>query len=139
MPHAHAADIAQALVDWFTSHGRDYPWRRTTDPWAILVSEIMLQQTRVAAATDYYRRFLDAAPTVEELARMPEEQLMKLWQGLGYYSRARNLQKAAKLVVERGGFPDTYEGLLKLPGIVGRMTAWFIQPGMMTDCGLAWF
>ncbi|MBQ8852430.1 MAG: A/G-specific adenine glycosylase, partial [Oscillibacter sp.] len=88
----------------------------------IWVSEIMLQQTRVAAVLGYYARFLAAFPTVEALAAAPEGQLMKLWEGLGYYSRARNLQKAARLVVELGGFPDTYEGLLRLPG-VGDYTA----------------
>jgi A/G-specific adenine glycosylase len=82
----------------------------------------MLQQTRVAAVLGYYERFLGAFPTVEALAAAPEEQLMKLWEGLGYYSRARNLQKAARTVVEQGGFPDTYESLLKLPG-VGDYTA----------------
>jgi len=82
----------------------------------------MLQQTRVAAVLGYYARFLEALPTVEALAAAPEDRLLKLWEGLGYYSRARNLQKAARLIAERGGFPDTYEGLLTLPG-VGEYTA----------------
>ncbi len=110
------------LLAWFRTHARDLPWRHTADPYRIWVSEIMLQQTRVAAVLGYYARFLAAFPTVEALAAAPEEQLMKLWEGLGYYSRARNLQRAARLVVERGGFPDTYEGLLALPG-VGDYTA----------------
>lgn len=105
------------LLAWFRQNARDLPWRRTTDPYPIWVSEIMLQQTRVAAVLDYYARFLAAFPTVEALAAAPEEQLMKQWEGLGYYSRARNLQKAAKQIVENGGFPRDYEGLLALPGI----------------------
>ena len=110
------------LLEWFRGNARDLPWRRTEDPYPIWVSEIMLQQTRVAAVLGYYARFLEAFPSVEVLAEAPEERLMKLWEGLGYYSRARNLQKAAKAVAEMGGFPDTYEGLLKLPG-VGDYTA----------------
>ena len=105
------------LLAWYRASARDLPWRKTRDPYRIWVSEIMLQQTRVAAVLGYYARFLEAFPTVEALASAPEEHLMKLWEGLGYYSRARNLQKAARLVTERGGFPDTYEGLLELPGI----------------------
>ena len=105
------------LLAWYRASARDLPWRKTRDPYRIWVSEIMLQQTRVAAVLGYYARFLAAFPTVEALASAPEEHLMKLWEGLGYYSRARNLQKAAKLAVDRGGFPDTYEELLTLPGI----------------------
>lgn len=116
------ASLSPPLLAWYRAHARDLPWRRTRDPYRIWVSEIMLQQTRVAAVLDYYARFLDAFPTVEALAAAPEETLMKLWEGLGYYSRARNLQKAARLVAERGGFPDTYGGLLELPG-VGDYTA----------------
>lgn len=106
------------LLTWYRANARDLPWRRTTDPYRIWVSEIMLQQTRVAAVLGYYARFLEAFPTVEALAAAPEERLMKLWEGLGYYSRARNLQKTAKIVAEQGGhFPGTYQGLLALPGI----------------------
>ena len=111
------AALPGPLLEWFRENARDLPWRRTEDPYRIWVSEIMLQQTRVAAVLGYYARFLAAFPSVEALANAPEDRLMKLWEGLGYYSRARNLQKAAKAVVEMGGFPDTYEGLLKLPGI----------------------
>ena len=111
------AAITKPLLDWYRANARVLPWRDITDPYRIWVSEIMLQQTRVAAVLGYYARFLEAFPTVEALAAADEEQLMKRWEGLGYYSRARNLQKAAKIVVERGGFPDTYEGLLELPGI----------------------
>ena len=110
------------LLAWYRENARDLPWRRTADPYRIWVSEIMLQQTRVAAVLGYYARFLEAFPSVEALAAAPEERLMKLWEGLGYYSRARNLHKAAKLVAERGSFPDTFQGLLALPG-VGEYTA----------------
>ena len=114
--------LPEPLLAWYRANARDLPWRRTADPYRIWVSEIMLQQTRVAAVLGYYARFLDAFPSVERLAAAPEEQLMKLWEGLGYYSRARNLQKAAKLVTEAGAFPDTFRGLLALPGI-GEYTA----------------
>lgn len=111
------SQLPPPLLRWYRANARDLPWRRTQDPYRIWVSEIMLQQTRVAAVLGYYARFLEAFPTVEALAAAPEDRLMKLWEGLGYYSRARNLQKAAKLAVDRGGFPDTYEELLTLPGI----------------------
>lgn len=110
------------LLDWYRKNARDLPWRHTRDPYHIWVSEIMLQQTRVAAVLGYYARFLEAFPRIEDLAAAPEDQLMKLWEGLGYYSRARNLQKTAKRIVELGRFPDTYEELLELPG-VGDYTA----------------
>ena len=116
------AGLTDPLLAWYRANARDLPWRRTSDPYRIWVSEIMLQQTRVAAVLGYYARFLEAFPTVEALAAAPEDRLMKLWEGLGYYSRARNLQKAAKIVAERGAFPDTYQGLLALPG-VGEYTA----------------
>ena len=111
------ARLPAALLPWYRANARDLPWRKTEDPYRIWVSEIMLQQTRVAAVLGYYARFLAAFPTVEALAEAPEDRLMKLWEGLGYYSRARNLQKAARRFVELGGFPDTYQGLLALPGI----------------------
>ena len=104
-------------MGWYRENARDLPWRHTEDPYRIWVSEIMLQQTRVAAVLGYYARFLAVFPTVEALAEADEERLMKLWEGLGYYSRARNLQKAAKEITALGGFPDTYDGLLALPGI----------------------
>ena len=110
------------LLDWYDQNKREMAWRSEVSPYRTWVSEIMLQQTRVAAVLGYYARFLEAFPTVEALAAASEEQLLKCWEGLGYYSRARNLQKAAKQVVEQGGFPDTYEALLKLPG-VGDYTA----------------
>jgi len=112
------------LLRWYGEHARDLPWRREPTPYRVWVSEIMLQQTRVAAVLDYYKRFLEAAPTVADLAALPEDQLMKLWQGLGYYSRARNLQKAARQIMEEfgGAFPSTYEEIRSLSG-VGDYTA----------------
>lgn len=108
-----------ALIDWYEAQKRDLPWRHTTDPYKIWISEIMLQQTRVESVITYYRRFLQAFPTVHALAAAPEEAVLKAWEGLGYYSRARNLHKAAKVVSETlsGGFPSTYDELRKLPGI----------------------
>ena len=116
------SELPRLLLPWFRENARDLPWRHTTDPYPIWVSEIMLQQTRVAAVLGYYARFLSAFPTVSALAEAPEELLMKQWEGLGYYSRARNLQKAARRIMELGAFPDTYEGLLELSG-VGDYTA----------------
>jgi len=116
------AQLQPILLDWYRNNARDLPWRHTKNPYHIWVSEIMLQQTRVAAVLGYYARFLEAFPRVEDLASAPEDQLMKLWEGLGYYSRARNLQKTAKIIVEMGSFPDTYEELIALPG-VGDYTA----------------
>ena len=112
------------LLVWYRENARVLPWRSDPTPYHVWVSEIMLQQTRVAAVLDYYRRFLDAAPTVAGLAALPPDQLMKLWQGLGYYSRARNLQKAAVQIMEcHGGvFPNTYDGIRALAG-VGDYTA----------------
>ena len=112
------------LLLWYREHARDLPWRRSPTPYHVWLSEIMLQQTRVAAVLDYYRRFLQAAPTVADLAALSQDQLMKLWQGLGYYSRARNLHKAARVIVEElgGVFPNTYETIRALPG-VGDYTA----------------
>ena len=112
------------LLQWYRENARVLPWRSDPTPYHVWVSEIMLQQTRVAAVLDYYRRFMEALPTVADLAAVEEDRLMKLWQGLGYYNRARNLQKAAHQVTEDfgGAFPDTYEGLLTLSG-VGEYTA----------------
>ena len=108
--------LPQLLLPWYDKNKRDLPWRKDTDPYRVWVSEIMLQQTRVEAAKEHYIRFLRALPTVQALAACPEERLLKLWEGLGYYSRARNLQKAARIVAAEG-FPDTAEGWKKLPGI----------------------
>ena len=109
--------LPDALLPWYDAHRRTLPWRDEVSPYRTWVSEIMLQQTRVAAVIPYFQRFMAAFPTVEALAAADTEQLMKLWEGLGYYSRARNLQKAAQIVAQRGGFPDTYEEVMALPGI----------------------
>ena len=115
---------AAPLLAWYVGNKRDLPWRGEPDPYKVWVSEIMLQQTRVAAVMPYYLAWMEALPTVEALAAAEEEKLMKLWQGLGYYSRARNLQRAARMIVEKfgGRFPETYPELLSLPG-VGDYTA----------------
>jgi A/G-specific adenine glycosylase len=110
------------LLAWYRNHRRDLPWRRTQDPYRIWISEIMLQQTRVAAVIPYYERFLALFPDAASLAAAPEQDLLAAWAGLGYYSRARNLQKAAKSMVERGEFPSDYVSLRALPG-VGDYTA----------------
>ena len=112
------------ILGWYEENKRDLPWRATRDPYRIWVSEIMLQQTRVEAVIRYYERFLSRLPDVAALASCPEEELMKLWEGLGYYSRVRNMQRAAKCIMrEHGGaFPDTFEGILSLSGI-GEYTA----------------
>lgn len=111
-------------MDWYRRNARDLPWRRSHDPYRIWLSEIMLQQTRVDTVRPYYRRFLRAFPTVRRLAGADEHQVLKLWEGLGYYSRARNLLKTARLIVShhRGRFPESVEELRNLPG-VGRYTA----------------
>lgn len=107
------------LLAWYQDNARDLPWRNYSTPYRVWVSEIMLQQTRVAAVLGYYERFMKVFPTLQDLAQAPEDQLLKLWQGLGYYSRARNLQKAAVQVVQEfhGIFPQTYEEIRTLPGI----------------------
>ena len=111
--------IAPPLLQWYADNARDLPWRQNHDPYRVWVSEIMLQQTRVEAVKPYYHRFLQRLPTIAHLAEAPEEELMKLWEGLGYYSRVRNMQKAARMVMEEfdGKMPDTPEQLKKLPGI----------------------
>ena len=116
--------IAEILLDWYAREGRDLPWRRTRDPYRIWLSEVILQQTRVAQGMEYYLRFTERFPDVASLAAAPEDEVLKLWQGLGYYSRARNLKKAAQTVVEDFGgvFPDSYDGLRRLAG-VGDYTA----------------
>lgn len=115
--------LPDLLLPWYRTNKRDLPWRQNTEPYRVWLSEIMLQQTRVEAVRDRYLLFLKTLPTVSALAEAPEEVLLKLWEGLGYYSRARNLHKAAKAVAESGGvFPRTAAELQKLPGI-GEYTA----------------
>ena len=110
---------AALIADWYACSKRDLPWRKGNDPYRVWISEIMLQQTRIEAVIPYYERFLRELPDVKALADVPEDRLMKLWEGLGYYSRARNLKKAAKTVMEQygGSMPQTAEELKKLPGI----------------------
>jgi A/G-specific adenine glycosylase len=116
--------IAKALLAWFRANARDLPWRRTRDPYGIWISEVMLQQTQVKTVIPYWTRWMKNLPTVRSLARASEDRVLKLWEGLGYYSRARNLHKAAKIVVSehRAEFPPTFDAILALPGI-GRYTA----------------
>lgn len=128
------------LLAWYDVNGRDLPWRRTADPYAVWVSEIMLQQTRVAAVLDHYRRFLETFPDVGSLARAKEKSVLAAWSGLGYYRRARNMHACARSVVaeHEGRFPSTAERLQQLPGI-GRYTAaaiasiCFRQPRAVVD------
>jgi A/G-specific adenine glycosylase len=111
--------IRSALLAWFRRHARSLPWRKRRDPYAIWVSEMMLQQTQVATVIPYYQRFLEAFPTVADLARAPLERVLRLWSGLGYYRRARHLHQAAKELVRSfaGAFPQDYEQIRSLPGI----------------------
>lgn len=117
-------EMAEPLVEWYRSHQRELPWRENPDAYRVWVSEIMLQQTRVEAVKPYYERFLTALPTVRDLAEAKEDTLLKLWEGLGYYNRVRNMQKAAQQIMVdfHGEFPDTYEAILSLKGI-GNYTA----------------
>ncbi len=114
--------FSKKLIDWYEENKRDLPWRDTKDPYRIWVSEIILQQTRVAQGYDYYRRFVSRFPDVYALAAAEEDEVLKCWQGLGYYSRARNLHAAARAMAKAGGFPSTYEGVRALRG-VGEYTA----------------
>lgn len=122
--YQYTREFQQALVEWFKKEHRDLPWRHTKDPYKIWVSEVMLQQTRVDTVIPYYNRFMDKYPTSESLAYAPEEELLKMWEGLGYYSRARNLQAGVREVVETYGskVPDNRHDISKLKG-VGPYTA----------------
>mgnify|MGYP003236155083 CR=1 FL=1 len=133
-------NFATRLERWFEENKRSLPWRETTDPYRIWISEIILQQTRVAQGLDYYRRFIGRFPDVHELAVADEDEVLKYWEGLGYYSRARNLHAAARQVMRdfEGRFPDTYEGIRSLKG-VGDYTAAAIASfaygfGSFPDC-----
>ena len=114
--------FATTLLNWFRENGRDLPWRQTRDPYAIWLSEIILQQTQVRQGWEYWERFMRRWPTVETLAAATEDEVLREWQGLGYYSRARNLHHAARQIVERGGFPTTIAEIKQLKG-VGDYTA----------------
>ena len=114
--------FSKTILDWYACNGRDLPWRRTQDPYAVWLSEIILQQTRIVQGMDYWKRFLKRFPTVQDLAAASEDEVMRLWEGLGYYSRARNLHAAAQQIVTLGAFPTTLEGISSLKG-VGDYTA----------------
>jgi A/G-specific adenine glycosylase len=116
--------LTNTLVAWYYQNKRDLPWRNTRDPYKIWLSEIILQQTRVEQGLPYYHKFIDRYPDVQQLADASEDEVLKLWQGLGYYSRARNMQKAAQMIVEKynGVFPKTYHEIIQLKGI-GEYTA----------------
>ena len=116
------SSFTTALLDWFAQYGRELPWRGISDPYGIWVSEVILQQTRIEQGRDYWLRFMERFPTVEALAAASEDEVLLQWQGLGYYSRARNMHAAARQIVEQGGFPRTIEGLRALKG-VGDYTA----------------
>ena len=115
-------EFSNTIMSWFQENGRALPWRETKDPYAIWLSEIILQQTRIAQGWEYWERFMAQYPKVEDLAAASEDDVLRLWQGLGYYSRARNLHAAAKQIVALGKFPDTLEGIKSLKG-VGDYTA----------------
>ncbi|MEM9673002.1 MAG: A/G-specific adenine glycosylase [Bacteroidota bacterium] len=116
--------FSQKIIQWYQAHYRDLPWRHTLDPYRIWLSEVILQQTRVAQGLPYYNRFIEAFPTVYDIANASEQEVLRLWQGLGYYSRARNLHACAKTIVANydGKFPESYRELIKLKG-VGAYTA----------------
>jgi len=116
--------FAETLISWYEEHKRDLPWRGESDPYKIWVSEIILQQTRVQQGWDYYLRFIDNFPNIKTLSEADEERVLKVWQGLGYYSRARNMHAAAREIMaeHNGNFPDTYDKILSLKGI-GKYTA----------------
>ncbi|MHA8067229.1 A/G-specific adenine glycosylase [Aquirufa sp. ROCK2-A2] len=116
--------FSSTIIHWYKDHARDLPWRKTNDPYVIWLSEIILQQTRIAQGLPYFHQLLEVFPTVQDLAKAEEDVLFRNWQGLGYYSRARNLHKTAKYVSNelQGKFPNSYEQLIKLPG-VGPYTA----------------
>jgi A/G-specific adenine glycosylase len=132
--------VVPALLKWYAAHARDLPWRHTNNPYCVFISEIMLQQTQVKTVIPYYERWMQALPTLGDLARARPERVLKLWEGLGYYRRARMAQEAARLIIEKhaGRFPETLDEILALPG-VGRYTAGaicsiaFDQPAPILD------
>ena len=141
---ATARKLREALADWYRQSARDLPWRRNTSPYAVLVSEFMLQQTQVATAIAYFERWMLRFPTLETLAQAPEQDVLKEWQGLGYYSRARNLHKAAKEILNRFGgiIPDEPDALKRLPGVgpysAGAIASFaFDRPAAAVDANIA--
>ena len=120
----NSKQLVPSLLAWFAQNARDLPWRRTRDPYAIWVSEIMLQQTQVKTVIPYWERWMRELPTIESLAKASPDKIHKLWEGLGYYTRVRNMQKAAQFIEQTHGgkFPQTFDDVLALPGI-GRYTA----------------
>ena len=139
-----STEFRSRLVAWYERHARKLPWREAMDPYRILVSELMLQQTQVATVLGYYKRWLDRFPTIRDLAKADEGSVLQVWEGLGYYRRARNLLQCAKIIVGRSAeqFPSTIEELMKLPGI-GKYTAGaivsfaFDRPAAMVDANIA--
>ena len=135
-------DFRHLLGSWYESEGRDFPWRRTRDPWAILVSEVMLQQTTIATIEKRYEAWMEQFPSPKDLAQASESVMLRSWEGLGYYNRVRNLQKTAQAVTKQGGFPQDKKGLLALSGI-GPYTAAavasfaFHQPEALVDANVA--
>ena len=117
-------DYISNLEEWFLENRRILPWRRDKNPYHVWISEVMLQQTRIEAVISYYERFMKELPDISSLANVSEDKLLKLWEGLGYYNRARNLKKAAFMIMEKYGgvFPTTYAEIIQLPGI-GEYTA----------------
>lgn len=130
--------LAPALLEWYAGHGRDLPWRRTRDPYLIWLSEVILQQTRVAQGMDYYLRFTERWPHVGALAAASEDEVLKMWQGLGYYSRARNLHAAAKKISQEfdGIFPATQEAVRSLPGVGDYTAAAVCSAAYDTPCAV---
>ena len=117
-------DCVKIILKWYQDNKRELPWRKDINPYHVWISEIMLQQTRIEAVIDYYERFMKRIPDIKSLSEISEDELLKLWEGLGYYSRARNLKKAASIIMDKynGEFPNTYQDILSLPGI-GEYTA----------------
>ena len=125
MPPAELSQLQNALLTWFVEHQRDLPWRKNYPAYGVWISEMMLQQTRVATVLDYYERWMKALPSIPSVAAADEATILKLWEGLGYYARARNIHRAAKQICEQhsGEFPNDYDAIRQLPGIQCRLGA----------------
>ena len=135
MKKSEIKNFQNDLISWFEKEFRDLPWRQTSDPYKIWISEIMLQQTQVKKVIPYYERFIDALPSVDDLAVADLDQVLKLWEGLGYYARARNIHKAARIIVEQfaGSFPSEYKDVINLPGIGDYTAAAILSIAFGTD------